>query len=105
MYNENLRCYKFASKVENFWAIIACDDDFLAKEMFKKEYGFSDKKYENQISMEKVTNYSQKVNCALFPNPISVGVLMSKIIRFMPKVVVDSYDYMDADYELKSGTV
>lgn len=94
----NVSCFKFVND-GNFWSVIAAKDEYAAKDLFMSEYKRKETCFNNDIKMERV-NFSYKIRSPFFPNPISVGILVG-VCKFMPRVLSDSYDQIDSDYQLK----
>jgi hypothetical protein len=87
---DKINCYKF-TRPNGEWSIVAANDDFLARELFMKEYHISDKKYtKEKIKIEKI-KYSYRVRCPYFQKPVTVGSLVG-VVKFFPRVIADFED-------------
>jgi hypothetical protein len=84
---DRIKCLKF-TRSNNEWAIIAHNDDFLAKQFYMQEYKINEKTFKKEVRVEKIS-YNYKVNNFLFQKAVPIGSVIN-MIKFFPRVVADS---------------
>ena len=82
--------YKF-SMPNNKWAIVAADDDYLAKLYFMSEYNITEKEFERDNIRISLLPLTYKCNTPFFERGTTVEYILN-VIKFFPRLIADSED-------------
>lgn len=85
---EFVKAYKVTSS-NGFWAIIAADDDFVAKNTFAQEYHYPDKAMNNMKT--EVLAKDVQIYSPFYKDTIAVKYVLN-LVKFSPRVLTDSSD-------------
>jgi len=88
----DIRVYKFSERNGN-WSIIVSDDEFLAKEMYIKDYNLHDNAFLNKEVNTEVLPYSYKIKSPFYKEEVSIGAIIKHVENYLPKCLADRESY------------
>lgn len=88
-YKEQVRAYKITNPKDGFWAIIAADSDYSARNMFVKEYYYPNNVIDSLMSQK--LDGKESVKTPFFNDKTTIKYVLNTI-KYFPRVISDQED-------------